>query len=362
MSDSLMKFSKFFEILLCGGNVRVGDIQATPITNKTNRRKFVKELIDNLLILNKTFQKEYGFKIWEKESYLKSGKVFSGSSEHFINLEISDEDYFSKKKSTGDIDIQVSEQIEKQLHEFFKTNKTFGSMTYIGQSQSAVGQISALFDFKEWGLTPQCDFEFIDIGEDGMPTPFSHWSRSSAWKDIEQGIKGVMHKFVLANLDHAFTADLLIQKGKKKIVKKETVHMFAFSVKNGLRPKYRLVDGSSDTWEAIPAKEGVYTKDIPEIFKILFKKKATVKDLDNFNSFIGIIGMVDKYFDKKQQKKVVDAFVEFTVGKKAQKLYRGDPVSDWDMKKAAFDYMDRKLGTNILKQYSNEIDDYYNNY
>ncbi len=354
----------FTEFLAEGGNVKVGDVQATPIDmSKIERKKFVKELISNLLIINNTFQKEYGFKIWENEKFITSGKLFSGSSEHFINLDITDEEYAKFKKKTGDIDVQLSKNLEKQLHDFFKKFSKFGTMKYLGQSKSAVGQISALFEFKNYeGLKPQIDFEFVSVGDDGMPTAFSHWSRSSAWKDIEQGIKGVFHKFAIANLDHAFTADLNIQKGKRKpVIKKETVHMFAFSVKNGLRPKYRLIDKKKGVWEVIPAKEGIYTKDIPEIFKTLFKKKANSKDLENFNSFIGIIDSINKYFDKKQQKKWVNAFVEFMWGKPAQKLYRNDPVTDATVKHAAFDYVEKKLGFKKSK-YSKIIDEYYNNY
>ena len=215
-------------------------------------------------------------------------------------------------------------------------------------------------DYKD--LNPQIDFEFVSVDEDGKPTPFSHWSRSSAWKDIEQGIKGVFHKFGISNLDHAFTANLNIQKGKKNPkVTKEKVHMFAFSVKNGLRPKYRLIDKKKNIWEVIPAKEGIYTKDIPEIFQTLFKKKGSTKDLDNFNSFTGVTDMVKKYFNKSQQKKWADAFVEFIWGQKAQKLYRNDPVTDATMKHAAYDYIEKTLGF-PKKQYSDIIDKYYKNY
>jgi len=92
MGGNLKIFSTF---LTEGGNVRVGDVQATPIDmSKIERKKFVKELISNLLIINNTFQKEYGFKIWDNEKYITSGKLFSGSSEHFINLDLSDEEYF----------------------------------------------------------------------------------------------------------------------------------------------------------------------------------------------------------------------------------------------------------------------------
>ena len=350
-----------FKQLHEGGNVRVGDVQADQIlATKIDRQSFVKELTKNLLILNVAFEKQYGLKIWEKDSYITSGKVFSGSSEHFINLDIPDEDYGRLKPKTGDIDVQMSDQLEKQLHEFFKTNTKFGSMTYLGQSQSAIGQISALFAYK--GFNVQIDFEFVEIGADGMPTEWSAFSRSSAWKDIEAGIKGVMHKFAIACLDHAYTKVIPIKKGKRKpTITPTEVHFFAFSVANGLRPKYREVEGEPGVFEAIPAKEGKYTTDIAEIFMTLYKKKATSKDREMFNSFVGVIGLVDKYMDKKQTKKFVDAFAEFIWGKGAQKLYRGDPVMDASTKHAAFDYLENKLGVKKSK-YDSMINTYYEGY
>jgi len=212
-------------------------------------------------------------------------------------------------------------------------------------------------------LAIQCDFEFVQVGDDGMPTPFSHWSRSSAWKDIEQGIKGVSHKRIIGAIDYIFQSTLNIQKGKKKpVVKKETVHMYAWSVQRGIRPKYKLIDAKNDIWEMIPPKDGTYTKDIPEIFNKLFRKKGTKKDLEKFDSFVGIIDIIQKYFNKKDQNKAVDAYVKAMIDKGSQKLYRDDPVTDWEVKKSSFDYMDKKLGTKILKKYTDMIDTYYNNY
>ena len=119
---------KFTEFLAEGGNARAGNISAQAIdTSKIDRKSFVKELIQQLIILNKTFEKEYGFKIWDKESYLNSGKVFSGSTEHFINLNIPDDEFRKLKPTVGDIDVQVSDQIEKQLHDFFKKHKKTNS-------------------------------------------------------------------------------------------------------------------------------------------------------------------------------------------------------------------------------------------
>jgi hypothetical protein len=345
-----------------GGNVRVGNVQADQIMSaKIDRQAFVKELVKNLLVLNVAFEKQYGLKIWEKDSYITSGKVFSGSSEHFINTEgISDEDYGRLKPKTGDIDVQMSEDLESQMHEFFKTNTKFGTMRYLGQSQSAIGQISALFAYQGWNI--QIDFEFVDIGSDGLPTEWSAFSRSSAWKDIEAGIKGVMHKFAIATLDHAYTKVINLKKGKRKpTITPTEVHFFAFSVAKGLRPKYREVEGEAGVWEAIPPKEGKYTRDIAEIFMQLYKKKASSSDREMFNSFVGVIGLVDKYMDKKQTKKMVDAFAEFIWGKGAQKLYRGDPVMDASTKHAAFDYLEKKLGIKKSK-YDKLINDYYEGY
>jgi hypothetical protein len=345
-----------------GGNVRVGDVQADQIlASKIDRQSFVKELTKNLLILNDKFEEKYGLKIWAKDSYITSGKVFSGSSEHFINTEgISDEDYGRLKPKTGDIDVQMSEDLEERLHLFFKTETTFGSMEYLGQSQSAIGQISALFAYKGWNV--QIDFEFVEIGPDGMPTEWSAFSRSSAWKDIEAGIKGVMHKFAIATLDHAYTKVVNLKKGKRKpTITPTDVHFFAFSVAKGLRPKYREVQGEPGVWEAIPPKEGKYTRDIAEIFMQLYKKKATSKDREMFNSFVGVIDLVDKYMDKKQTKKMVGAFAEFIWGKGAQKLYRGDPIMDAQVKHAAFDYIEKKLGVKKSK-YDAMMNSYYENY
>jgi len=349
----------FIEFITEGGNIRVDGVAAEPIVmSKVDRTKLVKELIANLIKLNKKFEEVNGIKIWDKESFLTSGKVFSGSSQHFINLDISDADYSKHKKETGDIDVQVSEDIESMLHDFFKTNKKFGSMTYLGQSASAIGQISSLFNFQ--GMNIQIDFEFVEVGKDGMSTPWSSFSRSSAWNDIEAGIKGVMHKFAIACLDHAFTDTIKLQKGKRnpKITPTD-VHFFAFSVKNGLRPKYRLIDPKNKVWEAIPAKEGKYTTEIQEIFKTLFKKVPSKNDINSFDSFVGIIDLVKKYFNSNQQKKFVKAFSEFLFGKSAQKLYRGRPEKDAEVKMAAINHVEKILK---IKKDDDLIDKYYKNY
>ena len=351
---------KFKLFLAEGGNVQVGDISAQAVDlSKIERKKFIQQLVKGLLELNKQFEKEYGMKIWEKESFVTSGKVFSGSSQHFINLDIPDEEFSKYKPTVGDIDVQVSESIEKLLHEFFKKNKKFGDLTYVGQSQSAVGQISALFSFNGHNL--QIDFEFVDIGDDGMPTEWSHFSRSSDWNDIKEGIKGVFHKYIIGCLDRSFTATVKVKKGKKnpKIEEKE-VHFFAFSVKNGLRPKYSK--GDDDVWEEITAKNGKYTKDIKEIFEFLFKKKPSEADIKNFNSFTGIVQLVKKYFKSEQQKKIISAFVDFIWGRGAQKLYKGDPAQDMKVKLAAVKYIEKELKTDIQKQYSTLINTYYERY
>lgn len=365
---------KPFKVFLAeGGNVQVDGIQASHLNlSKIERKKIVDIIIKSLLKMNSVFNKEFGVHLWSDESLVKSGKVFSGSSEHFINLEISNEDFTKHKPSVGDIDVQVPRELEAHLSNFLVPGTKFGKITYLGRSTTAMDQISALFSVDFDGVEPlQVDFEFVDWGKLG-PTEWARFSHSSSWDDIQEGIKGVFHKYLLGSIDFAWKQDILLLKGKKQVPTRVTIHRHAFSVGRGIRAKYApakdeegnqiYIDGEVAFVEVKP-KDSKYVNDLAAIFELLFRAQPKAKDLEQMNSFVGIIDLMKRYFKKSEIEEIAMEFIQRCWGKSAQKLYRGDPMMDDKMKAAAMNYMVKRLKLKNLQTHIDEkIETYYQNY
>jgi hypothetical protein len=93
------------------------------------------------------------------------------------------------------------------------------NISYIGQNKpSPQGlQINAVFDmtFKEYGnVFPQVDFEAseYEMQDDSLtgkqkfyPTEWAKFSHNSHWEDIQAGIKGVFHKYLLRAITSTLT-------------------------------------------------------------------------------------------------------------------------------------------------------------
>jgi hypothetical protein len=362
----------FREFITEGGNVAVGDIQAQAIDlSKIQRKEIVKIVIDGLLDLNKRFEKKYGSPLWSKDSYVKSGKVFSGSSEHFVNLNIEDSEFAKYKNSVGDIDVQVPDILEDKLSEFLTEGSKAGKMKYIGRSKNAIGQISSLYavDFKP-PINIQVDFEFVPFQEMGLPTDWARFSHSSNWGDIVEGIKGAFHKYLVGSIDFAFKDSITVLKGKKRKPTKTTIHNLAFSVHKGLRKKYTLAKtddgkqifvGKEPAFLELTPKESKYITDIQSIFEMLFKVDPSKKDMQMFDSFVGIISLLKKYMKKKQVQDIFDEFIVKIWGKGGQKMYRNDPLKDLEQKSIAFNYFKKQL--NVKSKDADKLkQEYYDKY
>lgn len=365
----MLRFRRF---LAEGGNVKVGEIQAQHIDlTKVDRKKMVDSIVSSLLRMNQMFEKKFGIPLWSDTNYIKNGKVFSGSSEHFINLTIPDEEFVKAKPRVGDIDVQVDKNLSDQVDAFLVKGLKMGQFEYVGRSATAIGQISALFktNYKKEDLYVQMDFEFVDFNKLGMPTDWSRFSRSSSWEDIKVGVKGVFHKYLFGSIDFAHQTDVIVLKGKREKAVKEKIHALAFSAAKGLRYKYEAVieNGKIKKMNGLPVFKELSTKDAKSInnlrvmFQMLFAKDPSKKEIGEMGSFTGLIQLIKKNFSKQEQKRIVDEFIARTVGKGAQKLYRGDPVTDLQAKSAAINYLVQQLGykPSILDK---TINDYYSVY
>ena len=371
----MITFKQFLieqELLLCGGNVQIGDNFADRIDlQKINRSDIVKTLNDGLDAINTSFEKSFGLPLWN-ESLFKSKEFLSGSAFHFFNLQTIGDDEFVKVKSTvGDVDLQVDGNMAPMVKQFLDDNKgaTFGSLTFIGY-KSSTGQYISLWKLPEFNINVQIDFELVDYDSAGNPNSWSQFSHSSTWNDLKAGIKGVFSKFLYSSLTAPKAKPMIIKaktaRGKDKIVNKGES---SFSVSHGLRVKYSPIlgaDGSHvyengmPTYTELSTTESSGERDLGAIFTAFFDKIPTNSELKDMSSFIGTLSLI-KQHKNSDIKKIADAFVDKLWGTNAQGLYRGNPSQDLNEKTAAILMMCTEFGLHP-KQYDDLKVEYYKNY
>lgn len=342
----------FKAFILEGGNVRIGDVEAERIDlSKLDRRSITTRIARTLKMVNLRFQKKYGVPIWNKELF-DSREFLSGSAFHFFNRAIPDEVFKKYKNTVGDVDTQVDKAQEQQVKEFLDSivGQKFGYVTFVGYKTS-VGQFITLWAFSSPKINIQIDLEFVDFAE-GRPTEWSQFSHSSAWEDLEAGIKGVFQKYLLRALTTKTLRDIIILKGKKETPTQVKSTDLAFSVTQGLRVKiepviengkHKMIDGLQ-VYKEIPTKQSSYVNDLKQMFEILFGVAASAKDIKDFGSFVGGLDLVKKHFNVQEMAAVILGFAWTLWGPGAQGLYRADPERDKNEKMVAFNKM-----VNVLK-------------
>lgn len=359
--------------LVEGGNVRIGEYGADRIDiTKIGVSEIRSSLLHVLSDLNALFHKKYGVFIWDEKT-LKAGKIFSGSAFHLMttkNIKL----LKTHKPSFGDIDLQVSNELKEKVSGFLdalKYHSTFAS--YIGCKQS-IGQTITLFtfNFKEKGsINIQIDFEYVPFKQN-EPTEWAKFSHSSSLKDIQAGIKGVFHKYLIRSLTAKEIEDAILFaiKRKKETFEPKQIKKFAFFASYGIRQKYKdtgeVKDGKKVYIEDKNTNADNYISSIPQLLTLLFGiKEHTKKDVDNFFSFVGCVELIKKYIkDHTQLYNIVMSFANLLwFDKRAQPLYRGDPVRDNMEKTIAFEYLKNELKVDIPSKF---IEDgkkqYYENY
>lgn len=341
------------EVILEGGNVQIGAQSAQRLDLTKLKRDQLIPVLDQLLqAINAGFAKMHKRALWSPQ-LVASRKFLSGSAFHFFNVAGIPSDQFVKYKPTvGDIDTQVDQSLLEPAKQFLDaaTGKQFGPATLIGYKPS-VEQLITLWAFSDPPVNVQIDLEFVEY-EGDEPTEWAQFSHSSAWNDIEAGIKGVFHKYLLRALSTPSLRDVVILSGKKETPKVVKTTDLAFAVTRGLRYKLRpVMDGNVQremdglkVYKEIPTKESTYETNLYIIAKIFFGNKFDAGDIEKFWSYLGTLELVKKYFDKSQQAAVVTGFVYTLFGPGAQELYRGDPKQDAADKNAALEIMTKSLG------------------
>ena len=348
-----------------GGNLALdtGD-QAQQIDLKVHNRAYIVPILSTLLDnINSGFQQSAGGPLWNPK-VLKARKYLSGSSLHFFNTDIPDDEFERVKPKVGDIDTQVNKAVEPQLAQWLNSVKgqVVGNAKFLGYSRGNE-QYSSLWELTDPPIKVQIDFEFVDYSEKDQPTDWAAFSHSSSWDDISQGIKGVFHKWLIQSLTKIASEDFILRKVHKRTgkitdkVENDSMISFAVSSKEGggLRAKYEPVldekgrpleiDGLPVLRE-LPASD--YEKDISKIFQTIFDKRinraALAKILPNTWSFTGLLNLVNTILPQEEKENVLDSFVNKLFAPGAQGLYKGDPQRDLVEKNAALNYALQVLG------------------
>jgi hypothetical protein len=335
-----------------GGNVQIGDQSAERIDlSKISRDDITPEIEKVLDAFNQAFEAEHNIPIWTGELF-KSKKFLSGSAFHFFDKAIATADFKQFKNTVGDIDTQVDSAFEGQVEAFLTASagKSFGPAKLIGHKNSA-GQSISLWEFPAFKINVQIDLEYVDFAN-GEPTAWSQFSHSSDWDDLKAGIKGVAHKYAIRALTSKTLRDIIILKGKKETPTQVKATDLAFSVTQGLRVKLEpVMDGDThrhqdglQVYREIATKASNYVTDLAVMFEILFDHKPSDKELKQFNSYIGCLELVKRFFSERQQDTFVLGFAHTLWGPGAQGLYRGDAERDLHDKMIAYSRAIQVLG------------------
>jgi len=360
-----------------------GDHQAQQIDLKVHKRSYIVPILDKLLNgINSSFTASVGHELWNKK-VLASKKFLSGSSLHFFNTDLPDDEFERIKPKVGDIDTQINKEYAGELVQFLQssTGKVVGNGKLIGFSKGNE-QYSTMWELTDPPIKVQIDLEFVDYEKD-EPTDWAGFSHSSSWEDLSQGIKGVFHKYLIQSFTRLTSQDFLLRKmvgrGKARVEQDvpTTDNMFSFAVSSkeggGLRPKYEpVLDDAGQPLEidglpvmrALPASG--YEKNIGKIFQNIFGKRVKETEIQKLLpktwSFTGLLEIMNLVVPQDEKEKVIDAFIDKLYAPGAQGLYKGDPERDILEKNTALNYALKTLNVTPHKNLEQMRQDYKASY
>jgi len=352
-----ISFKKY--LILEGGNAQIEGHSSDSINlARHDRKKITKAIFNSLKKISEEFESFFGMPLWSKDLII-SKKFMSGSTVHFFDTNISDQEFLRKKSRVGDIDVMVDEKIKEHLINFLDKMKghEIGELTLLAHKGSAGTQIS-IWRLPKFGINVQIDFEMADF-ENTEPTEWSRFSRSSHWGDLGEGVKGAMHKLFMRSLMSKDRVDMIVQMKTKR--KEEISSEWALSP-TGLRRRYEPTGEREGERGVYKEVKGDYIRDLKKIFVRVFGAEPRPSEIDEMWTFGGMIDLVKRHFSKEDQQKTANGFLRLLFGPGEQGLYRGDPHRDLEEKMNAVNYMDKKglkIDRDVLAAMQKE---YYANY
>ena len=361
--------------------------------SKVDRKKLQGQLITLFRTLNTKFQAKNEKPIWNNFDNVTSGKAFNGSSEHFFDDEISDEEFREEKKSMGDVDITIPHKYLKPLFELLsnlESERITKDFIYKGQNKKTQHghQINTVFQLQDPKINVQIDFEGTGYTDKGDPDEFAKFSHSSNWEDVRAGIKGLGHKHLLVNVARALselknavvlTPSSPVEPPERiKISNSASARMptnLAFSVDRGVRIKYEPVKNSKgelvkvngkQAFRELSTNDSKYEKNVSAIYTLIFNQEPDDKDLSDFRSFSGILRLFKKHnTDKRLIENVFRLMIDKSFfGRGSQGTDSKSPDRDRETKMVILNKMITEFPylKTIFDSKKGQIEKYYENY
>jgi cytidylate kinase len=254
-----------------GGNIKVktpeGIVSASPFKVE-DRSKQRSDVTTALGAVHDAFHQEHGEHLFGKgQKGLKSGSIYGGSTKHFMDTSIGDDEFKKHKPSVGDFDVQVTHEHKDKLTSTLKPGRRFGAYTVVGMKKH--GNENTAVMRHDNGQHHQFDFEATDYDRD-EPTKASQFLHSADWNDTKAGVKGAHHKILLNSAGGS---------------------THKFSITHGLRSR---TDDSD-----------VGTKEPTGISKTLFGDKA---EHSKVHSFLGVSELIKRHIPQERHQEIYDKF------------------------------------------------------
>ena len=295
------------------------------------------------------FSKKHGHGLFGNSGEaLKNNTFASGSAEGYMDPNISHERFAKAKPTMGDFDVQIPSEHKQKLEDHLQPGQQYGNFKVVHVKKGGT-QTHAIVQHLGTGQHHQVDFEPVEYDPDTQqPTPYERFAHNSHINDLEQGLKGVHHKYLLQSLTSAGQQSGLISKmtgrGKARAETREegNYNPHTFSVDKGLRQKWEKVgeeNGKSIVREKSPT-ESEYTKDLPTIYKTLFNRDASEQDVADIHHTGGVVDHIKKHIPQEHHAKIFDTFVDKLWHPSAQET-SVDRETDRKVKQGAYDFMAR---------------------
>ena len=313
-------------------------------------------------------------KFWHKNNpYIENGFIFNGSSQYLMDPQKFG--VLSKyKDSFGDIDVIIPKAKLDNLESFLDRlddnkpewtpsvkNKLTKNFYYVGRTKSYAAipdQLVTLWYYLPVKQVVQIDFEGDEMTLDAQgyekPSEWTKFSKDSPWEDLTKGIKGLAGALLLRSLARGATvlpnAVVLTPGGYKRVMAGATELSpkdITISPQHAVPSAYTLNTGGGGTGvrkayqfvktlpyngkkvnayrfiEARDAKPEDRITNVSTIFEIIFKRKPSHQERNDFRSFQGLLRLMKQYLNKTTIDITMKRFTNILAGEALSSKERG---------------------------------------